>query len=205
MMKCHMARMKTFYSQPKIMEWFLGTGNQFIYFINKKEKTLGTKHSSPTQSLVPLYSYQQQVFKSHFQFFFDKMESNEAALMTFQRYSSVKLDYFQEEFHFLPNNLDFIQEDLLNLHIFNGQMKFPQLKKSIKLLSIYQRKLQKYNQSLTGNFWNRLWQWFWGKTMSRGQLEGREAWQWVLDLSLPLIQIFVLSLFPWYKVNRVVS
>jgi hypothetical protein len=123
---------------------------------------------------------------------------------TFQRYSNVKEENFLEEFPIFPNNLELIQPHLLDLTIFNGQMKFPELKKFIFVLKKYQKKFHSYQQSIHNNWWAQLWQWLWGKQLTTRQLEGRDSWQWNLDLSIPLIQIFILSFLPWYRVVPVV-
>jgi hypothetical protein len=205
--------MISFFSRSEIQQWMVSTGLSLIGEFQKaahhpntdqfmtKRKEFFTRYSlltNPTEEVSTISS-------SSFPSFLEK-------------YRMVKVEDFQEELIIFPNNLQLINDQFLDITIFSGQTKFPELKKVLLVLKKYLKKKKQFELTNASSLLKtNLWSWFFqGGNLMRGRDGGGNgigrrtamfsfSYQWVLDLSLPLIQIFILSLFPWYRVERRVN
>jgi hypothetical protein len=112
-----------------------------------------------------------------------------------QRYGQISLDYFQEELpQTLPDAIQPIDGDLLDPRILGGGVRFPGLN----------RQLQQVKQRMVHNKRLRGQQGWFGQGTGAGRnfSNMQRTFQYVVDLTLPLLQLFFLTFMPWVKVPR---
>jgi hypothetical protein len=99
------------------------------------------------------------------------------------RYAAIQQeDFAEEQPRALPGELNIIDENLLNPRIFDGGMKFPGLNRQLQIVkqSLHQRERQQKQHD---------W------------LNINKKTRYFVDLTLPLLQLFFMTLFPWVNVH----
>lgn len=122
--------------------------------------------------------------------------SRSAARVFDQRYGSKYAQemMFLEELPRLPQGMDPVNHDLMDPRILDGSVKFDKFDKHLLELKGHFRRRERM-ASTVGNY---LWQ---RRSDNENQSTGG-WWNLTLDLTLPLLQLFFLSLLPWFKIER---
>ncbi len=113
-----------------------------------------------------------------------------------ERYSKIDLQYFQDELpRSLPDTIQAIDNDLMNERILAGGVRFPGLNRQLQQVK---RRII-HNKRQQGWFGDRS-----GASRGYGSSSSRinKAYSYVMDLTLPLLQIFLFTFLPWVSVPR---
>ena len=118
-----------------------------------------------------------------------------------ERYSKIDLQYFQDELpRSLPDTIQAIDDDLLNERVLAGGVRFPGLNRQlqqVKRRMVHNKKLMAQQQQ-GGWFGDRS-----GSSRGYGSNSRiNKAYSYVMDLTLPLLQIFLFTFLPWVSVPR---
>jgi hypothetical protein len=107
------------------------------------------------------------------------------------KYANIPLEDFQEDFNRLPADLQAIDEDLLDPRVLGGGARFPKLHQQLLAM----KSIVKRNQRVA---------WFYNQEQQHQakQRQGLFSMSVLIDLTRPLLQLFLLTLLPWIAVPR---